>query len=323
MTSPRLLYVVTEDWYFLSHRLPMARAAMAAGYEVHVATRLNSGKAAIEAEGFTPPRALLATRQSPESHSFSGVMELRRLLRDIKPDILHNIALKPVLLGSVAALGSGDIAVVNSLTGLGTLFIGEARVSGATRRLVRPRFARSVERKAQQDRGAESRRSSRRARSRRAAGKHRADPWLGCRHRLFHDRSGAAASGDRGLCGPHACRQGRVHAHQCDERGCKPKAPNCNCYSPAIATRRIPGSLAPEQLREFANTLGINWLGHVTDIRDVWARADFAVFCLTTRRPAEEPIGSCRLWPSHGSDRCARLPRDRNCGRDCTHRSCR
>ena len=29
--APRILYVVTEDWYFLSHRLPMARAAKAGG----------------------------------------------------------------------------------------------------------------------------------------------------------------------------------------------------------------------------------------------------------------------------------------------------
>jgi len=52
--APRILYVVTEDWYFLSHRLPMARAAEAAGYEVHVAARLKDGRAGIEKEGFTP-----------------------------------------------------------------------------------------------------------------------------------------------------------------------------------------------------------------------------------------------------------------------------
>ena len=52
--APRILYVVTEDWYFLSHRLPMARAAKAAGYEVHVAARLKDGRAAIEKEGFVP-----------------------------------------------------------------------------------------------------------------------------------------------------------------------------------------------------------------------------------------------------------------------------
>ena len=49
---PRLLYVVTEDWFFLSHRLPMARAAKAAGFEVHVATNVADGAAAIAREGF-------------------------------------------------------------------------------------------------------------------------------------------------------------------------------------------------------------------------------------------------------------------------------
>ena len=49
---PRLLFVVTEDWFFLSHRLPMARAAQAAGFEVHVATNVADGGAAIAREGF-------------------------------------------------------------------------------------------------------------------------------------------------------------------------------------------------------------------------------------------------------------------------------
>ena len=52
--TPRILYVVTEDWYFLSHRLPMARAAKEAGFEVHVATRIKHGEAAIVREGFVP-----------------------------------------------------------------------------------------------------------------------------------------------------------------------------------------------------------------------------------------------------------------------------
>jgi glycosyltransferase involved in cell wall biosynthesis len=46
--------------------------------------------------------------------------------------------------------------------------------------------------------------------------------------------------------------------------------------------RENPGSLAPEQLREFASLYGIHWLGHVADIKDVWARAHFAV--LASRR---------------------------------------
>ena len=133
----RLLYVVTEDWYFLSHRLPMARAARDAGYEVHVATRIKDGKAAIEKEGFVPHALSWSRGSLSPLGSLAAIGELRRLLRALAPDILHNISLKPVLLGTTASLGLSKTAVVNSLTGLGTLFIGEARVSGATRRLVR------------------------------------------------------------------------------------------------------------------------------------------------------------------------------------------
>ena len=48
---PKLLYLVTEDWFFVSHFLPMARAARAAGFEVVVATRVRDHAARIEAEG--------------------------------------------------------------------------------------------------------------------------------------------------------------------------------------------------------------------------------------------------------------------------------
>ena len=136
MAPTRILYVVTEDWYFLSHRLPMARAAKAAGYEIHVATRLNKGREAIEAEGFTPHALTWQRGSLSPTHSIAGVAELRKLLREIRPDILHNISLKPVLLGGIASIGLSSIAVVNSLTGLGTLFVGNHRKSELTRPLV-------------------------------------------------------------------------------------------------------------------------------------------------------------------------------------------
>src|SRR5215475_667515 len=137
MATPRLLYVVTEDWYFLSHRLPMARAAKAAGYDVHVATRIKEGRMVIEKEGFTP-HALSWSRGSLSAFgSLAAVLELRRLFHKLDPDILHNVSLKPVLLGTAASLGLSDTAVVNSVTGLGTLFIGEAKVSEISRRAVR------------------------------------------------------------------------------------------------------------------------------------------------------------------------------------------
>ena len=120
--ASRILFVDTEDQYFLTHRLVPARAAAARGYEVHVATRLGEGRAAIEAAGFVP-HALFSVRGglSPTG-SVAAIGELRTVLRRVEPDLVHNIAVQNVVLGASAALGN-DVAVVNSLTGLGTLFI--------------------------------------------------------------------------------------------------------------------------------------------------------------------------------------------------------
>src|SRR6266852_4251692 len=92
---PRLLYLVSEDWYFLSHRLPMARAARDAGYEVHVATRVVDGGAAIEAEGFAL-YPLHWRRGSTNPFDFlSAVAEVRRAYRSIAPDLVHQVAFWP------------------------------------------------------------------------------------------------------------------------------------------------------------------------------------------------------------------------------------
>lgn len=134
----KLVYLVSEDWYFISHRLPMARAARDAGYEVHVATRVVACGEQIEREGFVlhpipwrrgsiNPLPILATARA-----------VRRLYREIKPDIAHHVAFAPAVLGSLAALGL-PMRKLNALAGLGFVF-----TSGTAKaRLLRP-FARHV-----------------------------------------------------------------------------------------------------------------------------------------------------------------------------------
>ncbi|MGC1712695.1 MAG: glycosyltransferase family 4 protein [Methyloceanibacter sp.] len=279
--APRLLYVVTEDWYFLSHRLPMARAASAAGYEVHVATRIQDGKAAIEKEGFAPHALSWSRGSLSPLGSLAAIGELRRLLRALEPDILHNISLKPVLLATTASLGRGKTAVVNSLTGLGTLFIGEAKVGKTTRRLVRYALSHLLRRK----------------RSKTVVQNPDDRAFvieLGVPEDAVVLIPGSGV--DTKLLTPvpeppppvTAAYVGRMLADKgvltlveafalLGKRGIPLKlllAGDCD--------KENPGSLAPEQLREFASLYGIEWLGHVTDIRTAWARSHFAV--LASRR---------------------------------------
>ena len=117
----RLLYVVNEDWAFLLNRLPMARAAQKAGFEVHVATRVNDGARAIEAEGFTlHPIPLQRGGISPLS-AIPAILALRQISARIKPDIAHHSGLQCCVYGSIAALGS-QFPYVSALTGMGYVF---------------------------------------------------------------------------------------------------------------------------------------------------------------------------------------------------------
>lgn len=124
MIRPLLLFVVTEDWYFLSHRLPMARAAQAAGFEVAVATRVGDGRAAIEAEGIRVFPLGWQRRGAGLKGEIKAVLELVRLYRRLRPAIIHHIALRPALFGSLAAHALSGAVVVNSVAGLGYAFIG-------------------------------------------------------------------------------------------------------------------------------------------------------------------------------------------------------
>jgi glycosyltransferase involved in cell wall biosynthesis len=119
----RLMYVVTEDWYFMSHRLPLARAARDAGYDVLVATRFSDLAARIALEGFTAIglRKMRRGGRNPMSE-LMAIAELVKLYRLHRPDIVHHIAMKPVLYGSIAARLTGIRAVVNNLAGLGFVF---------------------------------------------------------------------------------------------------------------------------------------------------------------------------------------------------------
>ena len=133
----RVVYLVTEDWYFVSHRLPMARAARAAGFEVHVATRLDRHRCTIEAEGFqTHPISWRRGSLDPRD-LMRVVNEVRKLYRALSPDLAHHVALPATVAGSLAGIGL-PVVCVNAMTGLGTLFVSDTAKVRISRRLLEP-----------------------------------------------------------------------------------------------------------------------------------------------------------------------------------------
>ncbi len=132
--KPVVLYLVTEDWYFWSHRLPIARAAQAAGWDIVIATRVNSHGDRIRREGFRLVPIRMRRRSLAPWREAAAIAELVRLYRRERPDLVHHIAMKPVLYGSLAAAIAGVPAVINALAGMGYVFTA----SGVKARTLRP-----------------------------------------------------------------------------------------------------------------------------------------------------------------------------------------
>ena len=133
---PKILFVVAEDWYFWSHRRPIAAAALQNGYDVFVATRVGEcGEKIIEA-GFRLIPLRLNRSSYSLFHELRTISELRRIYRREKPDIVHHIALKPILYGSMAALGNRRMQVINAFAGLGYLVSSPSFKAQALKRVL-------------------------------------------------------------------------------------------------------------------------------------------------------------------------------------------
>ena len=139
--DPKLLFLVTEDWYFCSHRLPLAIAAKEAGFEVMVATRVNEHGDMIRDAGLRLlPLTAFCRRGMNPLREWGAIREIFHLYRQVQPDIVHQVALKPVLYGSLAAWPAGCGKVVNALAGLGFVFGSDRMLARLLRPLVRQAF---------------------------------------------------------------------------------------------------------------------------------------------------------------------------------------
>lgn len=118
----RILFVVNHADFFLSHRLPLARACHERGFDVHVATMRTDAVSRLEEEPMTWHELPLEAGGINPIADLKLLVAMRHLYRWIKPDVIHHVTIKPVLYGSIAARWIRMGAVVNALSGLGYLF---------------------------------------------------------------------------------------------------------------------------------------------------------------------------------------------------------
>jgi glycosyltransferase involved in cell wall biosynthesis len=124
--NKKLIFFVTEDWYFLSHRIELAIAAKKVGYDVLVVTNVSEHKKKIADLGVRCIDIPISRDSVSLLKEINILLKLRKIYKNERPDIVNHISVKPALYGTLVAWSLGGIKVVNTLTGLGYLFISRS-----------------------------------------------------------------------------------------------------------------------------------------------------------------------------------------------------
>ena len=134
--SRTLMFVVNVDWFFLSHRLPIALEATRQGYQVHIATGLTDKAEELRRNGLVVHSLALERGGAGLGNAWRTAAQLWRLFQAVQPDIVHLVTIKPVLLGGVLARLAGVRSVVAAVSGLGFVFMAQGVRASARRMLV-------------------------------------------------------------------------------------------------------------------------------------------------------------------------------------------
>lgn len=130
------MLVVNVDWFFMSHRLPIALEAMQQGYEVHIATGITDQKEAMEKLGLIVHPIALDRGKASLYQTLCTFWQIFIVFKNTKPDIVHLVTIKPVLLGGIAARLANIRGVVAAISGLGYVFLDSGLLSRIRRSIV-------------------------------------------------------------------------------------------------------------------------------------------------------------------------------------------
>ena len=132
----KIMFVVNDGSFFLSHRLAIAEKLLEQNYQVHLVIGENNTKTTLNKFPFIIHRVKL-NRSSVGLLSYVVLfLQFIILFSRVRPDLVHLITIKPVLLGGIASLFFPKISVVTAITGLGYLFTSSSTKDKLIRYLV-------------------------------------------------------------------------------------------------------------------------------------------------------------------------------------------
>ena len=123
MSNKKILFLVNVDWFFVSHRLGIARAAIEKGYEVHLATTVTNQASIIKDTGLILHELQMSRSGSRIIGNLKTLIAIIKIFREVNPRLVHLVTIKPIILGGIAARFTKIHGVIAAVSGLGSSFL--------------------------------------------------------------------------------------------------------------------------------------------------------------------------------------------------------
>jgi len=140
----KILYFANTDWYLYNFRLNLARAMRDRGHEVVLMSPPGEYVEQIESEGFRWVSLPLSRKGTNPLVEFGRIQRIADVYQKEKPDLVHHFTVKCVTYGSLAAHRAGVPHVVNAITGLGSVFVGDSLSTRVLRLIVSGLYRRAM-----------------------------------------------------------------------------------------------------------------------------------------------------------------------------------
>lgn len=132
----KIIFFVSEDWYFYSHRLSIACELKNAGFDVVVVTNLSTYLNKLEGHGFKVINMDFKRESINPFKIYQVIKKLKEIYLIESPDVIHNISLMPIILGTLSAKFFNSLYVINTFTGLGHIFSSKKLMTRIIRILI-------------------------------------------------------------------------------------------------------------------------------------------------------------------------------------------
>jgi len=121
----KVLFLITEDYYYWMHRRNLALYLKSQGWEVHLATRKGELQKEIQKEGIYLHPVDIDRKSFNPFLRLKNIFQIASIYKKVNPDIIHHVSIQSIVLGTYATIISGHRKILNAYTGLGYIFVGE------------------------------------------------------------------------------------------------------------------------------------------------------------------------------------------------------